>query len=243
MKTAVLSDIHSNLEALRAVLDDAETWGAKNFLVVGDIVGYGASANECVSIIADLGADSVAGNHDWGVIEKTSIDYFNHAAQSAVLWTREILSHSSRCFLKTLPLTRTSGGIALAHANFVKPDGWEYVFTIFHAAKQFEALPSNIGVIGHSHQPFAVRCSAEAGVPEQVDSEEVSWDEDGLLLINAGSVGQPRDGDPRACYLRVYHEEKSIKFTRVGYDIPSAQEKIINAGLPQSLANRLSYGR
>ncbi len=243
MKTAILSDIHSNLEALNAVLDDARMWGAKKILIAGDIVGYGASANECISIIADSGADSVAGNHDWGVIEKTSIEYFNSAAQSAVIWTRKILLHSSRSFLEALPLTKICEGIALAHANFVRPAGWEYVFTIFQAGKQFEALPSNLGVIGHSHQPFIVRRCGEEGVPEQIESNEIHWDDDSWLLVNVGSVGQPRDGDPRACYLRVNYEDKVVTLARVPYDISTAQKKILDAGLPSSLATRLSYGR
>lgn len=243
MKTAVLSDIHSNYEALTAVLEDARGWGAKEILTVGDVVGYGASANECISFISGMGADSVAGNHDWGVVEKTAINFFNSAAQAAVLWTRDVLSDSSRCYLMSLPLTRICGEIAMAHANFVKPESWEYVFTIFQAAKQFETLPARIGIIGHSHQPFAVRCSGKGGPPEHLESKTIFWDEDCRLLVNAGSVGQPRDGDPRSCYLRIDHEEKSITFARVVYDIQAAQKKIIDAGLPQSLAGRLSYGR
>jgi len=243
VKIAILSDIHSNIDALEAVAKDAKEWGACQWLVVGDIVGYGAAPSECIDLLKNLGASSIAGNHDWGVIEKTSIDYFNFAARQAVLWTREQLGPSARSYLESLPLTLTFEDIDLAHANFTQPEGWDYVFTITRAAQELSAFKSRIGVIGHSHVPFIVKASSEGEWPEQIMGERVVWDEHSRFLVNAGSVGQPRDGDPRACYLRVDCSSREIAFRRVTYDVAEAQRRISQAGLPSSLAERLPLGR
>ncbi|NLI97231.1 metallophosphoesterase family protein [bacterium] len=243
MKIAVLSDLHSNADALRKVIEDAKKWGAEKYYICGDIVGYGAEPDECITIIRELRADAVAGNHDWGVLERTSIEYFNGDAQSAILWTKNKIKSASRIYLDSLPLILKSNELCISHANFKKPDGWEYILTLSQAAGQWASLSSSLGIIGHSHQPFIVKYSKEDGKTDLVESKEAFWDGNTSLLINAGSVGQPRDGNPRACYLRVNTKEKSVRLIRVEYDIASAQSKIINAGLPESLGRRLSYGR
>jgi diadenosine tetraphosphatase ApaH/serine/threonine PP2A family protein phosphatase len=243
VKIAILSDIHSNIDALEAVAKDAKEWGACQWLVVGDIVGYGAAPSECIDLLKNLGASSIAGNHDWGVIEKTSISYFNSAARQAVLWTREHLSAGSRGYLEDLPLTLTHGEIRLSHADFTNPASWEYVFTLYQARRQFDGFATRLGVIGHSHVPFIVQASEKDGRVEQVMGESVKWERGSRYLINAGSVGQPRDGDPRACYLRVDCSGREIAFRRVTYDVAEAQRRISQAGLPSSLAERLPLGR
>ncbi len=243
MKIAILSDIHSNIEALEAVAKDAKEWGACQWFVVGDIVGYGAAPSECIDLLRKLDAKCIAGNHDWGVIEKTSIDYFNFAARQAVLWTREQLDPSARSYLESLPLTLTFEDIDLAHANFTNPAGWEYVFTLYQARRQFDGFATRLGVIGHSHVPFIVQASEKNGRTEQVMGESVEWESGSRYLINAGSVGQPRDGDPRACYLSVDCLSREIALRRVTYDVAEAQRRISQAGLPSSLAERLPLGR
>lgn len=242
MKIAVLSDVHSNIEALEAVTKDARGWGASKYLVAGDVVGYGANPNECINLLKELAVSSIAGNHDWGVIEKTSISYFNYVAREAVIWTRKNLSLKSRRYLEDLPLTLTAEEISLSHANFIHPESWEYVLTLHQARKEFEGFSGLLGVIGHSHVPFIVHASGKEGWAEQVKKESVKWDRHSRYLVNAGSVGQPRDGDPRACYLRVDLKAQTFTLRRVVYDVITAQRRIISAGLPQFLAERLAAG-
>jgi diadenosine tetraphosphatase ApaH/serine/threonine PP2A family protein phosphatase len=242
MKIAVLSDIHSNFQALEAVTKDAQVWGASEYLVAGDVVGYGANPNECIDLLKGLAVSSIAGNHDWGVIEKTSINHFNYVAREAVIWTRKKLSAESRRYLESLPLTLTAGEISISHANFASPESWEYVLTLPQARKEFRGFSSLLGVIGHSHQPFIVRASVKEGLAEQVRKESVKWGMDSRYLVNAGSVGQPRDGDPRACYLRVDFKAQTLTLRRVEYDVGRAQRRIVSAGLPKFLAERLRAG-
>jgi len=241
MKLAVLSDIHSNAEALDAVVQDTRKWGAESYLVAGDIVGYGASPNECISIIKELGAGCVAGNHDWGVLERTSVSNFNRAAREAVLWTREKIGSASRTYLESLPLTLEYEGISLVHANFTDPDGWDYVFTLPGVARELDKIKTPIGIIGHSHVPFVTKKAD--GWPDEIKSGSVHYSEGERFLVNVGSVGQPRDYDPRACYLRVDTESLELALRRIEYDIESAQRKILDAGLPSSLAERLAVGQ
>lgn len=242
MKIAVLSDIHSNIDALEAVIKDAVDWGASEWLVAGDMVGYGAAPDNCIRTVRELGAACIAGNHEWGVLEKTPIDYFNAAAREGIVWTREHLSDESRKYLEGLPLVLTRGQISLSHANFLAPQSWEYVFTLDRARQEFEGFSARLGVIGHSHIPFIVRALKD-GPTEQVMRISLRCKEEERLLINAGSVGQPRDGDPRACYLRVDRLSCEIALRRVTYDVAEAQRRISQAGLPISLAERLPLGR
>lgn len=243
MKIAVLSDIHSNLQALDAVVRDAREWKAQAYLVAGDIVGYGASPNQCIERLTALGAHAVAGNHDWGAARKTSIDYFNTAASEAIVWTDGQLSSLSREYLDCLPITLEIEGVSLAHANFISPDCWEYVLTLYEAGKQFEFYSGCIGVIGHSHVPFFVRKQEGKGGPEQIVAETMAIKPGERYLVNAGSVGQPRDGDSRAAYIRIDLESATIGLRRISYDVRTAQILIDKAGLPLSLAERLAEGR
>jgi diadenosine tetraphosphatase ApaH/serine/threonine PP2A family protein phosphatase len=239
MKVAILSDIHSNIDALEAVIKDAQGWGASKYLITGDLVGYGANPNECINLLKELATYSIAGNHDWGVIEKTRINHFNYIAREAVIWTRKNLSAESRRYLEDLTLTLTQGEISLSHANFTHPESWEYVFTIHQARGEFEGFSTRMGVIGHSHIPFVVCSSAQEGLTDQMIKQPVKLNNDNRYLVNAGSVGQPRDGDPRACYLRVDLKAQAFTIRRVEYDVGAAQRRIISAGLPQFLAERL----
>lgn len=242
MKVAVLSDIHSNLEALEAVTGDARDWGASSFLVAGDIVGYGACPDRCIKVLEKIKAICIAGNHDWAVLDKTPISYFNSAARQAVLWTKDRISDESRDFLEQLPLTLKWEQISMAHANFVEPGGWGYVFTIYEARRQYERFDTVMGVIGHSHVPFVVSIEENSHIHQEL-AKTVKPVKHKRYLANAGSVGQPRDGDPRACYLRVDLDEPVFSLTRVEYDIKSAQRRIEAAGLPAYLARRLLHGR
>lgn len=243
MRIAVLSDIHGNKQALEAVIEDARQWGANKWLVGGDIVGYGADPEDCINIIRELDGGCVAGNHDWGAVDKTKISHFNSAARKAIIWTRDQLGSESCKFLRDLPLTYVHGPVSLCHANFIDPEGWEYVFTLNHAQAQFSGFRTRIGVVGHSHFPFIVSEAKDGGWANQVDADDVSWMNRTRFLINVGSVGQPRDGDPRACYLKLDVDAMNLTLARVAYDVKEAQRRIVSAGLPPSLAERLQLGR
>ncbi len=243
MKIAVLSDIHSNIDALRAVVQDAKEWGAEKFLVGGDTVGYGTAPDECVKILADLGALAIAGNHDWGVVKKTSIENFNAAAQEAIRWTRGHVSDKSREYLSSLSIRLEFEDITMVHANFTRPETWEYVLTLTRTAQEFKGFATTIGVIGHSHVPFIAMMPHAGRWPSQLPKTSVRLHPEERYLINVGSVGQPRDGDSRACYLRVDYRIERITLRRVAYDIEKARHRIRKMGLPLSLAERLSAGR
>ncbi|MBN2381100.1 metallophosphoesterase family protein [candidate division WOR-3 bacterium] len=243
MKIAVLSDVHSNIDALEAVVQDAKSWKAELFLVAGDIVGYGACPDQCIDLLKKLEAGCIAGNHDWGVIEKTPIDYFNSAARKAILWTREKMTDTSRAYLEALPLTMQEAEISLAHGDFLSPESWAYVFTLPKAAEEFSGFNTAIGIIGHSHVPFIIRAVDKESWPEEIKESTVTFQPTERYLVNVGSVGQPRDYDPRACYLRIDSDIKQLSLERVEYDIKAAQRRILDAGLPSSLAARLSVGQ
>jgi diadenosine tetraphosphatase ApaH/serine/threonine PP2A family protein phosphatase len=238
MKIAVLSDVHSNIDALGAVVQDAESWKAGRFLVAGDIVGYGACPNQCIGLLKKLEAKCIA-----GVIEKTSIDYFNSAARKAILWTREKITDTSRGYLEALPLTMEEADISLSHGDFLDPESWAYVFTLPKAAEEFSGFNTPIGIIGHSHVPFIIRASNKESWPEEIKESTATFQPSERYLVNAGSVGQPRDYDPRACYLRIDTDVKQLSFERVEYNIEAAQRRILDAGLPSSLATRLATGQ
>lgn len=245
MKVAVLSDIHSNIDALKAVVADARDWGAVRWMVAGDVVGYGAEPDECIGLLKDLDAVCIAGNHDWGTLERTPIRDFNSHARQAIEWTRKHISSQSRIWLESLPLRYETDEISLVHANFLTPESWDYVFTIQQAKNQFEGFATPLGMIGHSHIPFIVG-SGEGGETkgwaEQLKETQTSWSE-GRFLINCGSVGQPRDGDPRASYLRIELSVKTMFLQRVAYDSLTACVRIKKAGLPARLGERLLSGR
>lgn len=243
MRIAVFSDIHSNLQALEAVIEDAQAWRAQVYLVAGDVVGYGASPNQCIEELIRLNARTIAGNHDWGVVGKTSTDFFNSAAHEALRWTSKQLTPLSRRFLEELCITLEIEGISLAHANFISPSTWDYVSTLLETGRQFKAFSSPIGIIGHSHVPFIVKMEKDAAGPEQIMTDTLDWKPDQRVLVNAGSVGQPRDGDARAAYLQIDLSARKLILRRVAYDVTRARRLISQAGLPLFLAERLSVGR
>ncbi|MDA8387593.1 MAG: metallophosphoesterase family protein [Nitrospiraceae bacterium] len=249
MDYAVISDVHGNIEALDAVLADISGRGGKpkrKILFLGDAVGYGPDPNACVAAIRGQVFRGVAGNHDWAVLGLTDITYFNPHARAAITWTDEILTAESRAFLEALPLVKRieRDGLFLVHGSPCEPEEWHYLLYFSEARLNFGHFKEGICLIGHSHLPF---------VMEQTPTGEITalrGQKDGLeavrlkagcrYIINAGSVGQPRDGDPRACYLLLSDEE--ARFVRIPYDIGATQRKMVEAGLPRPLADRLSKG-
>lgn len=241
MRIGLFSDPHANLEALRVVVDWLKAQGAELYFCLGDLVGYGANPNECIGLIQELPGLVVAGNHDWAVLERTPLEYFNPIAAQAVRWTRRVLNSQSVEFLKSIKLTHQHEGFYLVHSTPSDPTSWRYILDLEEAGYQFTHFPTRTCLVGHSHCPFLL--VSDGNCVESLPLSEVRLEPEKRYLINLGSVGQPRDGDPRAC-AAIYHPDlQVIRFVRLDYDIRLAQEKIIRAGLPPYLAQRLWVGR
>ena len=239
MKYAIISDIHGNLEALNAVLQSAEDAGCEKYVCVGDIVGYGANPIECVQLVKEKVAFSVMGNHDSAVIGKTATTYFNTAARMAVEWTRKALDDESKRYFESLPYVARPAAFTVVHSTIKDPEEWNYIFTSDSAEQYFPYQTDSICFISHTHVS-AVFLSDGMVLPPQ---GRLSVGSSSKYMINCGSVGQPRDGDPRACYVTYDDYENAVTFQRVQYDIKTAQEKIRGASLPEVLAARLEYGK
>jgi len=241
MKYAIFSDVHGNLEAFKAVLEAMSGEKPDKYLCVGDIVGYGANPAECIKITQDLNPEIVAGNHDWAVAELIDPEYFNSFAKAALLWTRANLTKEDMGYLKSLKLTHQNSRISMVHGALDYPQGFSYVLDGYTAARTMALMPTPLCFIGHSHVAGTF-CDAK-GVVNCTSNSKVKVTPENKYLINVGSVGQPRDGDPRASYC-IYDTKKAyVEIKRVSYDIKTAQEKILKQGLPKILASRLGEGR
>lgn len=241
MKLGIISDVHGNLEALEAVAGFLRQKGVVRFVCCGDIVGYGPDPNRCIEMIRGMGCVCVAGNHDHAVTGKTSLEGFNSAANRAVLWTRPLLTESNRLYLESLPFVVEEGPFLIVHSSPSAPGAWEYVLTAREAARQMAHFAGGVCVAGHSHQPFAVERPPEGRV-RVVRDGNFDIRPAAKYFINAGSVGQPRDGDPRACCLLYDDRTQRMAYFRVPYDVAAVQAKIRAAGLPDTLAARLGAG-
>ena len=240
MRIAILSDLHANLEATQAVLADAHQRDCTDYVCLGDVVGYNANPHECVEIVQKLRCPVVKGNHDeQASLEESSRD-FNPLAEMAINWTREQLSDRDKEWLRGLPFTRQVRDFTIVHATLDTPERWDYVFNTLDAVPSFTHQQTTICFFGHTHVAGAfVR---DDGV-KRVKVDELTIEPTKKYFINTGSVGQPRDSDWRSAYC-IYHVDKNVvEQRRVKYDLATAQEKIIKAGLPRLLAERLKLGR
>lgn len=246
MRVAVLSDIHSNRQALEAVLAAVDEAAVEQVWCLGDMVGYGADPDACTALVRERCGTCLVGNHDLALLGAIDISTFSETAAAAVEWTRENVSQETVDFLASLDPSASRQGVGLFHASPRDPV-WEYVLSTDQAEAGFEAQEERVGLIGHSHIAlFFVRAEgarpgyaqgAQASDGAEVDLSEGSW------LLNPGSVGQPRDGDPRAAWLELDTEEWTARYHRVPYDIEGAAAAILAAGLPSVLAERLEVGR
>ena len=239
MRYGVLGDIHSNLAALRAVVDALEKERVDGFLCLGDIVGYGAEAKACLDMVRQLHPLIVAGNHDWAVAGRLSLDYFNIQAQAAILWTRKQLSPKEVKWLGDLELIELVGDITLAHGTVHEPQHFDYLQTPYDAYLSFEEMETRTAFVGHSHIPVAFF----NGTPITYSVEERIEFADRKVICNPGSVGQPRDEDPRAACAVFDAETRVLDVHRVEYDINATASSILRAGLPPILGERLRIGR
>jgi diadenosine tetraphosphatase ApaH/serine/threonine PP2A family protein phosphatase len=240
VKYGVLGDVHSNVDALQAVLQALDGEPTAGLLCPGDIVGYGAAPRECVALVRERDPAIVAGNHDWAVAGRLALDYFNPYARDAILWTRRVLDRDDARWLGTLPLTRVEGDVTLAHGTIHDPELFDYLQTPYDAHLSFARLSTPFGVVGHSHIPVTFLSGTTI---TYVVGTHVDLTEGAQALVNVGSVGQPRDEDPRAAYGILDTETRTVTLKRVPYDVEAAIARIHAAGLPEILGERLRIGR
>lgn len=241
MRYAILSDVHSNLEALEAVLIDLDREKPGRILCAGDSVGYGADPGACLRLLRSRDARMVCGNHDLAASGRMDLDWFNPTTQVAVLWTAQQLSEEERGYLGNLPLIwKEEEEIFLAHASLHEPERFHYLFAPADAEPSLNFQDTPVAFIGHTHVPgFFVQEKSQIrflkGAGLQMKAGQKG-------LVNVGSVGQPRDGDPRAAWCLYDSGAKTVEIRRVSYPVERAQEKIRKAGLPEFLAERLKHG-
>jgi diadenosine tetraphosphatase ApaH/serine/threonine PP2A family protein phosphatase len=240
VRYAILSDIHGNLEALDAVLADAASH-ADVLLCLGDVIGYGADPVACIERVAERAQLMVAGNHEHGVTGLLDLAWFNARARAAAEWTRERLDQDHCAWLASRPLVQEIDDATLVHASPAVPSEWDYLVSAEDGYEACGAFATRLCFVGHSHCPgvWSVGSSGPCHVPGAVD---VELERGRRYLINVGSVGQPRDRDTRAAYAVWSVDEHRVVIRRVPYDVEHARRKILAAGLPRVLAERLSLG-
>ena len=241
MRLGILSDIHSNLEALKAVLKAFKAEKINTYVCLGDIIGYGADPLKCVDKIRKLTDLVIAGNHDHAALGITSIENFNHYAKLSTIWTSEQLKDKHKNYIEQLPLTIKQHEVLYVHSTPQNPEQWNYIISLEHARFAFATFDEKLCFIGHSHQPITFKQTGEA--VELLPAGDIKLNSDSRYIINVGSVGQPRDGNPEACYCVYDVTEGMIETKRVAYDVEKAQNKIVRKELPEYLANRLGKGR
>lgn len=243
MKALIVSDVHSNLEAFQAVVEDAQRQGGFDEIwSLGDLIGYGPDPSACVELLRSHEHSAVAGNHDLAAIGSISVQRFNPYAAAANNWTAEQLTRDQAEYLGSLPLTLEIDEFTLAHGSPRDPV-WEYLITVESAIACFTHIDTYWCLVGHSHMPFlCIPRPDGAAFMSFPQGRAVQLDDD-PLIVNPGSVGQPRDGDPRASYVLHDDEAQTITHHRVEYDIAATQDKMRRHGLPDYLIDRLSVGR
>lgn len=242
MRILLISDIHANLVAFDAVLEaTANEWDQIMFL--GDLVGYGPEPNECVTLMQQLPHMALSGNHDWAALGRINIKTFNSNARKAMQWTQRQLSVASRDYLASLPSLRTDDHFTYAHASPRDPI-WEYVDESNVAVANFSHFDTNVCFVGHTHVPCIFAMDAAQVMTRHLPryGEPLSLAGPERLLINPGSVGQPRDTDPRAAYALLDTELATLTQYRVPYDVAETQQRMRAHKLPQALIARLQYG-
>jgi diadenosine tetraphosphatase ApaH/serine/threonine PP2A family protein phosphatase len=241
VRYAILGDLHGNLEALEAALKRLRTLGIDRYLQVGDVVGYGADPGPCIQAMRDLDATVVAGNHDWAVVGKLDVGFFNAYARIAVEWTRSVLSTDDLRWLERLPLRKSvDDDVEIVHATLDQPEVFDYIQSYFEAERSLNEMRAGICFNGHSHVPLTF-LRGRTLTHRQESRTVVPFG--ARALINVGSVGQPRDEDPR-CAFGVYDSStRTFELHRAEYDVDGSATKIRRAGLPAALAERLSLGQ
>jgi len=246
LRLAIISDIHGNLPALEAVLDDVDATDPDEVWCLGDVVGYGAEPNQCTELVRERCSLSLAGNHDLAVLDAIDISSFSPAAAEAAQWTQAQLTDEAREYLGGLHAADETRDVALYHAS-PRDHVWEYVLWPEQAGECIAKQARRIALIGHSHIALCFR-AADDGDVDATEGAQVSAGTQldlrvGRWLLNPGSVGQPRDGDPRAAWLELDTENWTATYRRTEYEIERAADSIAAAGLPEHLGKRLFVGQ
>jgi len=239
-KYAILGDIHANLEALDAVLEDAQSNDVTTYICVGDIVGYNADPGPCLEKIREISAATVRGNHDHYCSHDECLEDFHPLAANVVDWTRRHLTDEQLKYLRGLRLTQMVDGFTIVHSTLDMPDKWGYVLDTLDAEVNFNYQTSSVCFHGHTHVPVVFERHSRT-VRNEFTAFKTTLGK--KFFINTGSVGQPRDGDTRAAYVIYEPKTRAVELRRVPYDLAKAQDKIRKAGLPERLAKRLAIGK
>lgn len=245
MRLMIFSDVHGNLEALQAVMRDAAERRVHRSIFLGDLVGYGPYPNECIELVRSLkNCRCLAGNHDVAALWETSPYGMSSSAKKAILWTMDQLSDENMTYLEGLPDRLDLADMTFVHANPYNPRGWRYVMDKKYAMRSFAATRCSNLFIGHSHRPLVItkKHFFSIGLQAVSGSMEIEASDNKRRIINCGSVGQPRDSDPRSCYLIYDSRKQMLEFYRVAYDMEKTARAIKAADLPASLGSRLLKG-
>lgn len=243
MRYGILGDIHSNLSALEAVLGEMSKEGIDRYIQVGDLVGYGAEPIAVMDKVLELKPILVAGNHDLASIQRLDIQYFNNYAREAILWTRKALPRKYVQIISDLKLVETEGDVTVVHGALFHPEEFDYIQTTIDARNTIDLMTTKLCFVGHSHIPVAFL--QKKSEPEKIaytfdyEIDLKGWDK---VLVNVGSIGQPRDENPKAAFAVYDTDREKVWIKRVAYDIEKEAAKILKAGLPRVLADRLRLG-
>lgn len=241
MRVCLIGDVHSNLEALNKSIEIIKAEKPDKVFFVGDLVGYGANPSECIRLAREKFDVLIAGNHDYVASGAQRCENFNPQAEHAVNWTSERLSFEEKNFLASLPLIYEKNDICLVHASLPRPEEWRYLFDLNEVENTAKYASGRLVFVGHSHIPMILEISGEI-IKRKINPEQ-QLKKDVRYIINVGSIGQPRDGDPRICMVFYDEESNTLEFQRHEYNIKTAQNKILDAGLPEMLALRLGFGK
>ena len=242
MKLALISDIHGNLEALQTVLKDIESQRVDRIHCLGDVIGYGCDPVACLHLVADSCEIKLMGNHEYAAIGVLPAEAMNIHARQSIQWTVPRLTDREISLIAGFDMTAEQDDRLLVHASPYEPDEWHYVLAPHEATEAFEHTESRLVFHGHTHLPV-VYCLTPGGRIRTIAAHDFDPDEESRYLINVGSVGQPRDNDPRACYVVHDTSEDTISYRRVKYDISATQAKMCQAEMPRMLIDRLQAGR
>lgn len=244
MRFAFISDIHANLEALEAVFEDIQDQHVDEVICLGDIVGYGANPNECCDLVNERCPVTLLGNHDAAAVDQLSTQHFNIHAKIAIEWTTQNLKTESERFLRTLPYKATKPQMTLVHATPYEPNMWYYITSLEEAAFNYQFFDTQLCLVGHTHIPIIIVLDKDKELYVHQDSV-IHLDDvkESRLLINVGSVGQPRDRNPKSCYGIFDSDAGEFSYRRVSYNIEKTQAKMKKIKMPEFLISRLADGR
>ena len=240
---AILSDIHSNLDALEAVTAELDAAGVENVVCLGDVVGYAAYPEECVNRVRQRGWHVVLGNHDDALDNPLAKEQMNDVANAGILLAEKQVSADNRAWLGSLPMKLSRKHAVFTHASLDFSEEWPYLNDVESALLHFLAQQIPLCFVGHTHRPMVINWQGKSKLDILIPShEQIQLSHSGKTTVNVGSVGQPRDGDPRACFVLYFAHTHHVEFRRIPYDVKSAQKAIRKAGLPPLAASRLAQG-